>query len=799
MAVSTNFGASALSGRFIFASLLCGTALVATPAWAQSADAQPQPATAPAQAAAPANAAAASAAAPEVTQGNEDIIVTAQKREQNLQQVPVAVTAVSSDRLAAAHIQNLEGLQVVVPNVSFGNDFNVAKIFIRGIGMNVSTNGTDPAVAVYVDGAVISRPEAQFASLFDLERTEVLRGPQGTLFGRNAVGGAINLITAKPTHDLTGYGRFTVGNYNTFTGEGAISGPLADGIYARAAVRIDTRGGFGKNIVTGNDIDNLNKQMARLQLEFDKGGPFTLLLSGEYYNEKDNANAVKFGSATFPGVPGLGPVGAGGFAPNPRDLASEVDPQNRLKTWSITATASYEISDALTLRSITNYRKMNQQLIQDLDVSAVVNSLATNGQAPTIQNRNPFSRQYSEELQAVVSTGRLDGVLGAFYFDEALGSLPNTQGVAPTGVGEPGNIPALTAAGIPITDPIPPRFGFFKGLETSRAWALFGDLTYRLTDKLSLKVGGRYSQEKRTLSNHGYVIANNGVGPVVRTDFDDQNSFGNFSPKAGIEYHPSQDVMLYYTFSRGFKSGTGEISLSKNPITDPETVSAHEVGLKSQLFDRKLTFNLVGFYNKLHGLQLERTAFNNVLSFTTVFENATSTEAYGVELDTSWRIADGLRLDFSGTYLHSVFKDYQASNPNDPRNVVGSPVFDPYLTDLDGNYTRYSPKWTFNVHPQYDWRLGNGGSLSFSGDVSYKSKQYHTEFNEDDMSQPAYTFVNGNIRYTTPDGKITIETFVQNLFNKLERAGSFSLASSREIGVTYLPPRTFGGTIGYRF
>jgi iron complex outermembrane receptor protein len=766
--------------------LLGGSALLAAPAFAQA-----QPAPAAPQAVAAQDAAASTDGA--------DIIVTAQKREQNLQKVSAAVTAVGKDRLVSAHVESLEGLQVVVPNVSFGNDFNVAKIFIRGVGMNVSTNGTDPAVAVYVDGAVISRPEAQFASLFDLERVEVLRGPQGTLFGRNAVGGAINLITAKPTHDFSGYGRFTVGNYDMFMGEGAVSGPLADGIYARAAVRVDTRGGYGKNEFTGNDVDDLNKKMGRLEVQFDKGGPFTALISGEYYTENDHANAVKYGSATFPGIASLFPVGQGGFATKPRDLSSEIDPLNRLKTWSVTGTLDYKANDWLAFLSITNYRKVNQQLIQDLDVSSVVNSLATNGQAPTIQNRNPFSRQWSQEVQAIVDASKLQGVFGAFYFHENLGSLPNTQGVAPNGVGEPGDIPALEAAGIPITNPIPARFAFFNDLETSRAWAVFGDLTYHLTDKLWLKAGGRYSHERRTLDNHGYVIANNGRGPVIRADFYDANTFDNFSPKAGLEYHPNNDVMLYYTFSRGFKSGTGEISLSKNPITDPETISAHEIGLKSQLFDRRLTFNVAAFYNRLHGLQLERTVFNQLLSFTTVFENATATEAYGVELDTSWRIADGLRLDFAGTYLHSVFRNYSASNPNDPRNVVGSPVFAPYLSDLDGNYTRYSPKWTFDIHPQYDWRIANGGLVTFSGDVSYKSKQYHTEFNDDAMSQPGYVFANANIRYTTPDGRITVEGWVQNMFNKLERAGSFSLSSSREIGVTYLPPRTFGGTIGYRF
>lgn len=745
----------------------------------------------PAQAQAPAD------AAPEAP--SDEIIVTAQKREQNLQDVAVAVSAVSGSKLQDAHIENLEGLQTLVPNLSFGSDFNIAKIFIRGVGMNVSTNGTDPAVAVYVDGAVISRPEAQFASLFDMERVEVLRGPQGTLFGRNAVGGAVNLITAKPTHDLTGYARFTVGNYGEFMTEDAISGPITDGIYARAAGRIETRNGYGKNIVTGNDIDDLNKQMGRLELMFDKGGPLTFLLTGEYYHEHDHANAIKYVSPAFPGIPALGPLGAGGFAPNVRDLASNYDPVNYLQTWSITGTLDWKANDWLAFRSITNYRKVNQTLIQDLDASSVVNSPSTNGQASTIQSRNPFSRQWSEELQALVSTHRFDGVFGFFYFNEDLGSLPNFVANSPTGVGDPLSIPALRAAGIPVANPVQPYFNFYNDLETSRAWAVFADLTYHLSDQFVIKAGGRFSHERRTLENHGYIIGNNGKGPYLPRDFSDAKSFDDFSPKAGIEYHPNDDVMLYYTFSMGFKSGTGEISLSANPITNPERITSHEVGIKSQFLDRKITLNVAAFLNKLRGLQLERTFYDPVLSFRTTYENATATKAYGVEVDSQFRFSRSLRLNLSGAYLHSTFEDYFANDPLDPRNIAGSPVFDPANTDLSGNYTRYSPKWTFSAQPQYELFLPNDGRVIFATDISYKSRQYHTEFNTPALSQAPYTFVNGSIRYEAPGGQFSVDIFANNLFDKLERGGSFSLSTSREIGATYLPPRTFGATIGYRF
>ena len=232
----------------------------------------------------------------------EEIIVTAQKRDQSLQEVTAAVTALSSERLESAHVNNIEDLQLIVPSMYFGNDFNMAKLTIRGVGSNTSTTGSETGVALHVDGAVVARAEAQLTSLFDLDRVEVLRGPQGSLYGRNAVGGSINLITAKPTEEFSGYGRLSYGDYNYINFEGALAGPLgSDRVLGRIAVKSEDRDGFGENPVTGNDVDDLDRKMARAHLQFNLSDDFDILLSGEYYDQNDRSRALKFRRDAFPG------------------------------------------------------------------------------------------------------------------------------------------------------------------------------------------------------------------------------------------------------------------------------------------------------------------------------------------------------------------------------------------------------------------------------------------------------------------------------------------------------------------
>ncbi|MEO6214608.1 MAG: TonB-dependent receptor plug domain-containing protein, partial [Sphingomonas sp.] len=273
-----------------------------------------------------------------------DIIVTAQKREQSLQDVSAAVSAIGTDRLQTAQVNNIQDLQSIVPSVNFGSDFNQAKIFIRGVGANTSTTGSATGVAFHVDGAYVARAEAQLTSLFDVERVEVLRGPQGALYGRNAVGGSINLITAKPSDSFEGYVRLGYGNYNAINAEAAIGGPIANGISFRVAGKTENRDGFGENPVSGRDIDDLGRQMGRVQLNFDFGPKTSLLLMGEYFRQDDASGAIHYLRASFPGVARLAPLGVGGYATDPRDLATESSPGTKSETYSFTGTFRHEFT-----------------------------------------------------------------------------------------------------------------------------------------------------------------------------------------------------------------------------------------------------------------------------------------------------------------------------------------------------------------------------------------------------------------------------------------------------------------------
>ncbi|MBA4087424.1 MAG: TonB-dependent receptor, partial [Novosphingobium sp.] len=232
-----------------------------------------------------------------------EIIVTAQKRAQSLSDVSLSVAAVGTEQLAANNTVNLEGLQALVPSISFGNDFNFAKLFIRGIGLSSSLPGVDPSVALHVDGVVVGLAQAQLGSMFDLERVEVLRGPQGTLYGRNATGGAVNLITAKPTDKLDGYVRQTLGGDAFLVQtDAAIGGPIAEGVRARVAVQRIKRDGFGINEFTGNEIDNANQWSVRGHLQFLPTDKLSILLTGELHTENDRSLAVKFREVSFPGT-----------------------------------------------------------------------------------------------------------------------------------------------------------------------------------------------------------------------------------------------------------------------------------------------------------------------------------------------------------------------------------------------------------------------------------------------------------------------------------------------------------------
>lgn len=793
----------------------------------------------------------------------EEIVVTAQRREESLQETSIAVTAVSSERLQAAHVNNIEDLQLIVPNVYFGNDFNMAKLTIRGVGANTSTTGSEAGVALHVDGAVISRAEAQLTSLFDLERVEVLRGPQGSLYGRNAVGGSINLITAKPTEEADGYARLSYGDHSYVNIEGALSGPLAsDWLRGRIAVKSEDRDGFGENPVTGNDVDDLDRKMARAMLQFDFSESFDLLLSGEYYEQEDRSRALKFLRDAFPGVVrltsgGCQPVGSPcTYAADRRDLASELDPFTDTETWAVTGTFNWQLSERFTLTSITNYRDFKTVIGQDLDLAATANSLATTGFNTTYQRRDVDSEQTSSELQLKFENERLNGVFGLFYLDEtqrpvdtvglnaffgqahilpvlanpAMGAFPpiSATGLQIDGV----NVPAvpvdpLFAAQLcntaeyvtvdPANPPAPKRVCIHSDLGTE-VYAAFGQVNLNFGDWI-LKLGGRYSEEERTAANPSIILARNGLGPVLLTTTTgtfNRRQFDDFTPEGGLTWRRSEDLMVYYNYSEGFKAGAGENAAPGaatsfvSVIVDPEEITHHEIGLKSTWLGKRLAVNVAAYMYDLEGQQINKTLSGGPAGFSTIFQNAAETSAEGVEIELFASPTDRFRLSSSISYLHSRYDDFLTKDPLDPRNVSGGVAAGNPATDfvppngvpdvqLAGNPTRNSPDWSGNFHAEYDFALAARGTLTLMGDVSYKDDVYFTEFARLLEGQEAYTILDLQLQYKSSDGRWTADLWGKNLTDEEVASSTFQLATARVIGVTYMPPRTYGVTVGYSF
>lgn len=700
----------------------------------------------------------------------EEVIVTAQKRQESLQDASVAVTALSSDRINDGLMGNIEDLQVAVPSVSTGSDFGQAKFFIRGIGLSSSFSGTDPSVAMHVDGAVVSQSFAQLGSFFDLERIEVLRGPQGTLYGRNATGGSVNLITKKPTEEVEGYGRLTVGNYDNLLVEGALSGPLSESILGRLAFRSESRSGFGENELSGSDIDDADKQSFRGHLQFNLNESADFLLSGEYSVEDDAGLGLKFVDVWSSVDPTVAPAaGLGGYSNDERNVNSEANYANDKRTWSITGVLNWDLGDNYSIKSVTNYRELDSLTNFDFDVSSIIND--------DVIGQQFTSEHFSEELQLSYEGDRLSGMVALYYFTENM-SLDSR-----IGCNDPRdnrlNSDCVSAGGFSATLPFVVQL---LGDVEVEAAAVFANAGYRITDTVSVNLGGRYSYEDRQGDSAFFVFGST----IPNRTGDDFNSF---TPTIGIEWDATPDVLLYAQYSEGFKSGVIQAG-NTTPIVEPEEIENLEFGMKGTFFDNRLRVNLAGFAYEFTNLQVSRTIPLEGGGFMPIFENAAESEGKGLELEAALQLSQNFRLDGFVAYLDSEFSDFSTVNPIEPSQGVQS---------LAGNRTRQSPEITAYLRGEYEVSLKSGALIAFGVEASYKDKQYFTEFNDEIMSQDAYTLINANIKYTSADEKISANLWAKNMTDEFVYSGMFAISSTRTIGGSILPPVTYGVTLDYKF
>lgn len=699
------------------------------------------------------------------TSAVDEIVVTALRRDTALQSTPAAVAAISGEELQARGIATVEDLSAAVPAVSFGKNIGQAHIAIRGIGADAVVAGQDPRVAFYQDGVYIARPDAQVSGLFDVGSIQVLKGPQGTLYGRNATGGAVVVTSAAPTAQQQGYVRVGYGNYNATKAEAAVSGPLSETVSARIAGHYDRRDGYGKNVVTGTDIDDRNEWGARLSLSWRPNDKLEFLTIADYSKEDDRANGLHYFGSALSTVTPLGLALGGKALLNSRDIASDIDPKVDIKTWGVTEHISYDAGWA-KLKSITAYRKVDTVNLTDVDGASL--QIAFN----TLEDH---AKQFSEELTADGEVGKVSWLVGGQYFYENIG---------PAGAQIPINS-VVTGGAFSLRDAF-----YSQGFQKTHGLAGYAQLTYAFTEQLKLTAGGRYSREKKDLRDTfqldftrpyepGGVIVPAAGFPRHLTD-----TFKRFTPTATLEYQATPDVFLYATYSQGFKSGGYTFGVNQ-PAYLPEKITNYEAGVKSTLFNGKVTANLIGFHYDYKDLQVTQ-----VRGPTSVTENAATAKVDGFEAELAVRPVHGMTIGGTLAYVDARYDRFKTA---DPINIAAGEV------DLSGYRLPQAPKTSFALYAQNKWSVG-AYEVTLRGDYNYTGSQFFTPFQNPNVAQKSYDVGSVNLRVENEKGW-SVEGYVRNIGDTKAVAQSYVSSTLFRIPVlgTLIAPRTYGVTLGYAF
>ncbi len=807
-------------------------AILATPALAQEADSKQ----------------------PEQSGGLSEIIVTATKRSENLQDVPIAITAYSAETLARKGISEVVSLGNLAPNVTldagtpFSGSSSVLSAYIRGIGQNDFAFNLDPGVGIYLDGVYLARSIGANQDLLDIERVEILKGPQGTLFGRNSVGGAISIVTKNPGKDLALKGEVTAGRFGRFDVKGSLNVPITDRVSSSlsfstrknsgyqkvipfpgfaAGVIADTFPSFGRG--TSDRYGGENQYTIRGKLRIEASNDVTINLSGDYLNQNNNGVASSLlKTAVNPADPSnvfgplyngciagaVPPFAIGGVCNNIRGgtslgglisngpsliyddkfIAPSIDTTyatgnnfSRLESYGGSATIDWNLGFA-NLKSITAYRELRWKSAQDNDGSPLPIqqvSFETN------------QKQFSEELQLTGDAvgGRLRYVLGAYYFTES------------------GNLHDLVTfpAGLLQIDG--------NNLLSTKAYAAYANLNFAVSDQFSITLGGRYTRENKRFTGlqsdpngffykaNGYATPNEasrlalcnsgaaapsliGIPPGLFCYPSSTNifqvypvapaggfrqKFSNFAPKVGAEYKPNDDILVYASWSKGYKTGGWTTRLTtpqpvgtSAPTFGPEQASTYELGVKSELADRRVILNISGFYTDYTGIQL-----NFQVGTSPTLANAGDADIYGLEAELQVAPIDDLTFTAAMGYIHASYR-------NIAFGVTGVST---------NNKLPKTPEWKFSFSPQYTYKLENGAEILLNADYTHTSSLFNDTENTLLLKRPATNMMGASITYREPDGKWSLSAGGTNLLDDRFLVTGLAQIAGGQVFGTYNRPR----------
>jgi iron complex outermembrane receptor protein len=681
----------------------------------------------------------------------ETIVVTAQKRSENLQQVPISVSAITSAQLESAGVHDVTDLIALVPGLQIPSTPAIASPHLRGIGTQAPGAGIESAVAIYIDNVYMVSPNASFLSLNNISQVEVLKGPQSTLFGRNATGGVISITTRTPTQKPTADVQIGYGNYDTSTGSVYVSGPIAQGIASDFAVQATHQGeGYGTNLATGRnvyqtkiDLNTRSKTVAEIsrdtRVEF-------ILDYGLNRGSVEGALRSPYGQVPLLGQPNYGN--------NPWNVNEDSVPYGYLSTSGVSAKVTHDFG-AATFTSISAYRASKADTNFDYDLTPIP------GLALTILSNG---RELTQEFQLTsADAGPLKWTVGSYYFH------------------------AVDAEQVPVRffGPFSAETRFDEllsyGRQVTNSVGGYGQATYAVFEDTDLTAGARYTYERRSVSGSVDTIPAVGESQIVSGS---PPSLTVTKPtwRLAIDHRFSPDVMVYVSDNRGFKSGGFNMQSPLAPAYLPEKLDAYEIGAKMDLFGKTVRLNPAAFYYNYNNIQ--------VTQFTPTggsLYNGAGAEVYGLDLDYAVVVSQQFTLSGGLEYLHTRFTSFQNA-------VISTPLLHGgYLQvagNAAGNELPQAPKFTASLTGDYRLMMTPIGAFGLSGTYGYNNG-YFTE-PDNRLRQPSYNMVSASVKWTSLNERYVVRLWGKNLANEV--VATQLLTASQVVGEGLFPPRTYGIT-----
>jgi iron complex outermembrane receptor protein len=712
--------------------------------------------------------------------GSGEIVVTAQRRAERLQDIPASISALDSAALAKTGVLDITNIAPRVPGFYAGG-FGTSRpqLYIRGIGTRQFDPGSESSVGVFVDESYLGRTGAVLGGLKDVERVEVLKGPQGTLYGRNTIGGAINVLTKRPTDELSAEIEGSYGNYDYTDIFGAVSGPIAgDALKGRIAVWRSKRDGYVTNLTTGNHPQGLDNWGGRLRFEINPADNVKIDLIGEIMRDKGRSfQGESVGNVLDPTNTLLGNANDGKQKPSddPYKQYYTTDPTFNRHIDAFTGKVDIDLGGA-SLVSVTSYRKM--KYTDDRDFDNTSNDVIR-------QITSERSKQFTQEVRLVSEPGGslsfgglVDWIVGVYYYhDKSFHS--DTFDYGPDSVPGEGSVDVT--------------FGNYK----TTSIAAFGQATFHITSQLDLTLGARYTEDRKRAELGGIT---NDAMPLVPANFlvdNPQVKFTSFDPKITLSYKPNRDINLYATYSQGFKSGgyqyTPLSAAQASEVFQPEEIDAYEVGIKTVWGGGLARVNAAAFYYDYKNLQVSTVVQLPDGSTPSLITNAGTSEIKGAELEVTLEPVHGLTLSASYAYTDAKYEKYLG-----PPNTSF-----PLGADFGGTRMVRAPKHSINLSGEYVLPLNDDSDITFRADYAYTSKFYH-EPGEGLLAygstipltvEDGYGLLNGRITYNM--GGFYAAVWGRNITDKLYRKTILALPG--QVINLYGEPRTYGLTIGYRY